>query len=155
MEDVPDDITEVFLLPADSSLAKVKEQEPDIKKLRMSRADSGCGTLGKNVIEICRAADIVYMGLHGENGENGRMQALFDVLEIKYTGSGYLASALAMNKSLAKMVMKQHGILTPQGITVNINDIIIVNINVNAVMITSVPAAVNPFFKKYKNSFSH
>ena len=114
-EDVSGGIEEYFLNCKDTEIVKVSKNEPDISKIRNSRPDSGYGTLGKNVIELCRAADIVYMGLHGENGENGKMQAFFDVLEIKYTGSGYLGSALAMNKELAKDILRPHGVTMPRG----------------------------------------
>jgi len=122
MEDVPSDITKVFTDAKDTGVLKVTEQAPDIEKVKRSRPDSGYGTLGKNVIEICKAADIVYMGLHGENGENGKMQALFDILEIKYTGCGYLASALSMNKALTKMVLTREGITMPKGFAVQKGD---------------------------------
>lgn len=45
--------------------------------------------------------DLVFIGLHGAEGEDGRLQALFDLHNIKYTGSGYRASALAMDKYLS------------------------------------------------------
>ena len=73
------------------------------------------GLFGPNVIEICRQADIVYMGLHGADGENGKVQAAFDILGIRYTGSDYLGSALAMDKGMAKKVFLQSGIPTPNG----------------------------------------
>jgi D-alanine-D-alanine ligase len=44
-------------------------------------------------LEICRAADITFLALHGEEGENGKLQACLDVAGIPYTGSGYLGSA--------------------------------------------------------------
>ena len=43
---------------------------------------------------MCQMADIVFMALHGENGENGKLQAAFDLLGVKYTGSDYLSSSL-------------------------------------------------------------
>jgi len=114
-EEIPDDPAELFAAEEPIELYRVKEQAPDIAALRASRPESGFGSIGKNVIAICKAADIVYMGLHGENGENGRMQALFDVLEIPYTGSGYLGSAMAMNKGVTKQALLQSGVLTPAG----------------------------------------
>ena len=63
-------------------------------------------------------ADIVYMGLHGAEGENGKVQAAFDVLGIRYTGSGYLGSAMAMDKGVAKKMFQAAGIPTPKGFTV-------------------------------------
>ncbi|MBQ9941512.1 MAG: D-alanine--D-alanine ligase [Christensenellaceae bacterium] len=114
-EEIPADPAQLFELDEEIADYKVSEDAPDIESLKASRPDSGFGSIGKNVIAICRAADIVYMGLHGENGENGRMQALFDVLEIPYTGSGYLGSAMAMNKGVTKQVLLQSGICTPAG----------------------------------------
>ena len=70
---------------------------------------------GPNVIELCRMADIVFMALHGENGENGKIQAAFDLFGIRYTGTGYLGSALAMNKGMAKQLFLENGIPTPRG----------------------------------------
>ena len=51
----------------------------------------------------------------GGMGENGRLQAVLDCYDIPYTGSGYLGSALAMNKGITKSVLIQQGVLTPAG----------------------------------------
>lgn len=71
---------------------------------------------GPNVIRMCQMADIVFMALHGENGENGKLQAAFDLLGVKYTGSDYLSSAIAMNKGMAKQLFASVGIPAPRGI---------------------------------------
>lgn len=71
---------------------------------------------GPQVLELCRAADIVFMALHGENGENGKVQAAFDLFGIPYTGSGYLGSALAMDKGLSKQLFRENGVPTPEGV---------------------------------------
>lgn len=55
---------------------------------------------------MCQMADIVFMALHGENGENGKLQAAFDLLGVKYTGSDYLSSAIAMNKGMANSCLQ-------------------------------------------------
>ncbi len=86
---------------------------PDLQKLLTLKA--GMGEVGKGVIELLSDADIVYLGLHGASGENGRLQAMLDMLGIRYTGSGYLASALAMNKPLSKLVLEQQNIPTARG----------------------------------------
>ncbi len=96
----------------------VGEKEPDIEMIKSLRNQDNESVLGNNVLEICRVADITFFALHGEEGENGKLQAAFDVAGIKYTGSGYLGSALAMNKSLSKKLFECSGILTPAGITV-------------------------------------
>lgn len=111
-------LNEVFTLPnggleiADG----IKTTEPDLKAIRASRPDQSNCLLGPNVIEICRLADIVFMGLHGDMGENGKLQATFDVLGIKYTGPNYLGSALAMDKGCTKQIFKMSNIPTPDGI---------------------------------------
>ena len=64
----------------------------------------GKAFFGTNVIALCQAADVVFLALHGENGENGKVQAAFDLLGIRYTGSGYLGSAIAMDKGLSKQL---------------------------------------------------
>jgi D-alanine-D-alanine ligase len=57
--------------------------------------------------------NVVFNALHGGDGENGRLQALLDMSGIAYTGSGMLASALAMDKNMAKRVFVAEGIPTP------------------------------------------
>ena len=74
---------------------------------------------GPKVLEICREADVVFLALHGENGENGKVQAAFDLLGIVYTGSGYLGSALAMDKALSKKLFREGGVPTPGGVTLH------------------------------------
>jgi D-alanine-D-alanine ligase len=57
--------------------------------------------------------EMAFLCLHGPGGEDGRLQAMLDLAGIKYTGPGSLASALAMNKVLAKMLFRQAGLPTP------------------------------------------
>ncbi|MCI1894447.1 MAG: ATP-grasp domain-containing protein [Lactobacillus sp.] len=67
---------------------------------------------GPNVLDICKAADIVFLGLHGGDGENGKVQAVLDLNNIKYTGSGSTASGITMNKVYSKEIMLYHSIKT-------------------------------------------
>ena len=90
---------------------KVKKTAPDLNKIKAMKSDSS--KIGGNVLDICKAADVVFMALHGEDGENGKVQAMFDLHGIKYTGSGYLGSALAMDKVLSKRIFMDNAILTP------------------------------------------
>lgn len=96
----------------------VGRQAPDIDAIREQVMRKGTSGLGKNVLNLCKAADIVFMALHGEDGEDGKIQATLDMLGIKYTGSGYLASAVALNKHFTKMVFTASRILTPKYIIV-------------------------------------
>jgi D-alanine-D-alanine ligase len=61
-----------------------------------------------------REFDCVFIALHGGIGENGTLQALLDLAGIPYTGSGVLASALAMDKYRAKLLFDSVGIPTPR-----------------------------------------
>ena len=58
--------------------------------------------------------DIVFNAMHGAYGEDGRMQAVLDLMGIPCTGSGVLASAMSMDKAAAKNVMLGAGISTPK-----------------------------------------
>lgn len=71
---------------------------------------------GPNVLAMCKYADTVFMALHGANGEDGKIQAAFELMGIPYTGSSYLGSALAMDKDLSKQIFRENGVPTPAGI---------------------------------------
>ena len=90
----------------------VGKDAPDIEEL--IKQYEGKAGFGCNVLEICRAADIVFMALHGEDGEDGKIQAVLDMMGIKYTGAGYLASAVALNKHFTKMIFTASRIPTPK-----------------------------------------
>ncbi|MFI5232150.1 MAG: D-alanine--D-alanine ligase [Gemmatimonadales bacterium] len=61
-----------------------------------------------------RGAEVVFIGLHGGQGEDGTLQALLDLTGLPYTGSGHLASALAMDKDLSKRLFREAGVRTPE-----------------------------------------
>ncbi len=65
--------------------------------------------------------DIVYIALHGAYGEDGRIQGMLEVMGIRYTGSGVLASAMALNKVVAKQMFGLAGIPTPSWGVLNRN----------------------------------
>lgn len=111
--------SDIFLDPMPDVVAKISESAPDIEAIKKLRKQDNESRIGSNVVELCRAADIVFLALHGADGEDGKIQALFDLEGIKYTGSGNLGSAIAMNKGVAKMIFEQSGIATPKGITVH------------------------------------
>src|SRR5215472_10983787 len=66
--------------------------------------------------------DVVFNALHGRMGEDGRVQGLLEIQAIPYTGSGVLASALAMNKPFAKKLFRLHNLQTPPGYTARPSD---------------------------------
>lgn len=91
----------------------IGHEAPDIEKVIASRRLKSSSRLGKNVLEICQLADCVFLGLHGKDGEDGKIQAALDLLGVPYTGSGPLGSAMAMDKATAKKIMAFSGIPTP------------------------------------------
>lgn len=103
----------------------ISTDDPDIEAIKAMRPKQYKGFFGPNVIKLCKEADVVFMALHGENGENGKIQAVFDLEEIIYTGTDTLSSAVCMNKALAKEVMAYNGIPTPKGVRVHKGDSIV------------------------------
>lgn len=85
---------------------------PDLEAVRASRKDQSPSVLGKDVLAVCAMADIVFIAMHGKNGEDGRIQATLDLLGVPYTGSGYLGAAMAMDKAVTKRFMDAEGIRT-------------------------------------------
>lgn len=112
------DVKEFFT--ADNDLEKLgkslAEETKNVAKLAKDREKNSESFFGPNVLEFCKASDIVFMGLHGANGEDGKIQAAFDLLGIKYTGTGYLSSAISMDKELTKKVLMSEGIPMPKGV---------------------------------------
>lgn len=78
--------------------------------------------IGKGVLSLCQSVDVVFMALHGSIGENGKLQAVFNLMGIRYTGSGYLGSILAMDKGVTKQLLTQEGIKTPKWISLKESD---------------------------------
>ena len=97
-------------------IGEIGIKNPEIEAVKALRPDGDKNFFGPNVIQICQGADVVFMALHGENGENGKIQACFDLMGITYTGTDYVSSALCMDKGLAKELFDYHGIPTPKGI---------------------------------------
>ena len=115
--DKKEDLTGIFDRSEEVSVkvSGIPEIAPDLAKVKASRKDQSDNFFGPNVIELCQMSDIVFMALHGENGENGKIQAAFDLFGIRYTGTGYLSSALAMDKEMSKKLFLSAGIPAPKG----------------------------------------
>lgn len=115
----PEDITEdIFALEKDwaADIKGVSAQRTDIAAILAKRPDYKKSFFGPNVIALCQQADVVFMALHGAEGENGKIQACFDLMGIRYTGTNHVSSAIAMDKAIAKELFIQNGIPTPKGI---------------------------------------
>ena len=91
---------------------RVSAAIPDLDALAEA---SGRGRLriAPNVPALIHEADAVFVALHGDVGEDGRLQAFLEMEGIRYTGSGYAGSLLAMDKDLAKQVLTRAGVTTP------------------------------------------
>ncbi len=99
----------------DDHTYKVDESIPDLDAV-IARNGGRKALIGPGVLEVCALADVVYIGLHGAMGENGQLQATLDNYGIRYTGSGYIGSLLAMDKDLTKKLLSLEGIPTPPGV---------------------------------------
>jgi D-alanine-D-alanine ligase len=110
----------VCLDPADGVLTRETEQRllaggvgsapPSLEALAGMASRSLSPTLG--TLPEVTGADVVFLALHGGQGEDGTVQAVLDMAGVPYTGSGHLASALAMDKHLSKVVLRAAGVST-------------------------------------------
>lgn len=111
-----DDI-ERYSLQIDS----IQDDIPDLWAVKKRRVDQSEAYFGPNVIEICKQADLVFIALHGSNGENGKVQAMLDLLGVDYTGPDFFSSALASNKMISKNTFKNNNIPVAKGYLVKKN----------------------------------
>ena len=112
---IPEDLKGAFpgTYDVDEAAAYMRSFDSKLGKLKSRRS-----FFGPNVLELCLAADCVFMALHGSNGEDGKIQASFELMGIPYTGSSYLGSALAMDKDMSKQLFRENGVPTPHGIVI-------------------------------------
>src|SRR3954471_10995927 len=95
----------------------VKTAPPSEDDLRRMARES-LPKLVKN-IPSPEEADVVFLGLHGGYGEDGTIQALLDVVGVPYTGSGHLASAIAMDKDVSKHLFRNADVPTARWVLLN------------------------------------
>lgn len=98
------------------NISAISEQNPDIEQIKAMRPDGAKNFFGPNVLALCREADAVFMALHGANGEDGKIQACFELMGIPYTGTDFVSAAMAMDKAITKDIFKAYNIPTPKGI---------------------------------------
>ena len=117
---IEDKAAETFFNDNGNDLEKIaadmKKKDILVDDELADRKKSGKGFFGDNVLALCLKADIVFMGLHGSNGEDGKIQAVFELMGIKYTGTDYISSAISMSKELTKKVLVPDGIPMPKGV---------------------------------------
>ena len=100
LEDYNGSLADIFDAPDGlCGQSRVESVEPDLEAVRRSRRDQSPSLLGQDVLTVCRMADVVFLALHGSWG-------------VPYTGSGYLGSGMAMDKSVTKRMMDSLGIRT-------------------------------------------
>ena len=103
LENYTGELKDIFDAPDGlCSDVRVESTAPDLDAVRRSRRDQSASLLGQEVLAVCMMADVVFLALHGSCGEDGRIQATFDLLGVPYTGSGYLSSGMAMDKAITK-----------------------------------------------------
>jgi len=117
LEDCEGELEGCFDAPISDAWKSVARQAPDLEEVKASRKWDSPSTFGKGVLELCALADIVFLALHGQCGEDGRVQATFDMMGIPYTGANYLSSAIAMDKDLTKRLVADR-VVTPEWKTV-------------------------------------
>lgn len=110
----------VFDNPSKYSLnpGDIPGEIPDLWATRKRRKDQSNAYFGPNVLQICRQSDLIFIALHGAEGENGKVQAAFDLLGLDYTGCDYFSSAISSNKGAAKQLMRTMGVPVPDGYTI-------------------------------------
>jgi len=95
----------------------MKAAPPSLSALEHMTRTSLSPSLG--TLPSVRKADVVFLALHGGFGEDGTVQALLDMVGVRYTGSGHLASALAMDKDLSKILFRAAGVPTADWLLVS------------------------------------
>lgn len=88
----------------------MKREPPTMEQLRTLERTELSPVLV--TLPVVREADVVFLALHGGHGEDGTVQAMLDAAHVCYTGSGHLASALAMDKDLSKILFRSAGVTT-------------------------------------------
>lgn len=99
----------------DEELKYIAEKGKEIKKIKNERREF----FGPGVLSLCKACDIVFMGLHGACGEDGRVQATLELMGIKYTGANYLSSAMAMDKAVTKKIFAAENVPMAKGYSIS------------------------------------
>jgi D-alanine-D-alanine ligase len=89
----------------------VGKEPPSVAELDERERDLLSNGLGE--LPVVKGADVLFLCLHAGRGEGGTLQAILDVIGVPYTGSGALASALAMDKDLAKRLFRAAGVPVP------------------------------------------
>lgn len=105
---------ENFLLDSPSS-STGPTKKSDVKK---SRSKNQPTISDHSIIIKNNQIDVVFIVMHGPNGEDGKVQGFLDLIDVPYTGSGVLASALGMDKIYSRIMFTQSGLSVPKYVTI-------------------------------------
>ena len=107
-----------LLLADDTNFAIINGVLPSVPEsgVEVTLTSSGLFSGGKNL-----AIDVAFPILHGPYGEDGTIQGLFEMIGLRYVGSGVLASAVSMDKSYAKPIFAAAGLKVAEGVVVTSN----------------------------------
>jgi len=108
---------EVSLNSGRACAAALRDKGYEVTEIDVSR------DLGALVEALTPKPDVVFNALHGRWGEDGCIQGLLELMQIPYTHSGVLASALAMDKQMAKTVVATAGVTSPEGLIIKARDL--------------------------------
>lgn len=95
----------------EEELKYIADKGVELEQIKKERREF----FGPGVLELCKACDVVFMGLHGACGEDGKVQATLELMGIKYTGADYLASAMAMDKAVTKKIFAAENVPMAKG----------------------------------------
>lgn len=111
---------DVSLQSGKSVLANLSREKYDPLDVLITKSGTWhLAGLPTNPDRLARQVDVVFNALHGEFGEDGRVQSLLDAAGIPYTGSGIFASAIGMKKHLAKNILAKQSIRAPLGVSLD------------------------------------
>ena len=122
----------------------LKKDHESLSKIALKQADTLALTHSLRSVDY-KDTDLVFLALHGGQGEDGTIQAILHLAGIKYTGSGMLTSAVAMNKAFAKQLVRHENILTPDWLLFKDNDLARPQLAVDKITATfKMPVIVKP-----------
>jgi len=111
----------VDFLPSGSAFQLYAE---NLGSLNQDQQNALISKIGKrlSLVDLKQKIDFAFLCLHGPYGEDGRIQGLFEYVQIPYSGSGVLASAIGIDKSIQKELMVNKGFNSPAYITIKRNE---------------------------------
>ena len=123
----------------------VSKEYPTLEKLESIKETSYRNVLTCINSRLFDDIDIAFIGLHGKFGEDGRIQVLLEMRNVKYTGSDVFSSAITLDKDISKIIFKRNGVKTPGWVTLynnKLNNAKVLRKSINEV--TGFPCVIKP-----------